>query len=591
MKNLITIGLLFFHLTYSINHWYAQPGENDSSFNPGNGANAFIQTIAIQNDGKILIGGYFTSYGGVQINRIARLNSDGSLDTTFNIGTGLDNAVLSIAIQNDGKIILSGWFTSFNGTSINRIARLNSDGSIDATFNPGSAANGIIRSCQIQNDGQIIIAGHFTSFNGTQITRIARLNVDGSLDLSFNPGSGANDQIWTCCIQNDGKIIVVGDFLYFNGLPINRITRLNPNGSLDPNFNTGAGANSIIMACPVQNDGKIVVAGNFTSFNGIPSNYITRINPNGSQDIIFNSGSGASDLIMTSQIQSDGKIIIGGSFTSYNGIPRNLLARLNSDGSLDFTFNPGLGADFNIYSSAIQNDGKILIGGDFNSYNGFSRNKIARVLLDCIPNTGTDIQSSCTSFTWIDGITYSTSNNSAQFILTNVTGCDSVVTLDLTINEVNIGVTINEPLLTANATGATFQWIDCLNGNEIIPNETNQTFTASVNGNYAVIVNENGCSDTSSCITLSNISLGEFIDETLISLFPNPTNSNININFSEQQSYYELRIFDTKGTVINEIQGMDQKDISIDMVNYNPGVYFIEIKNHKEKSMLKFILT
>ncbi len=214
-KLLFIIAALITGLTTT----FAQPGSIDTSFNPtdigfsfGNAANATIETISIQSDGKIMFGGGFTSYNGTGRKYIARLNADGSLDSSFNPGTGANGDVRKISIQSDGKIMIGGSFTSYNGTGRNYIARLNADGSLDASFNPGTGANGSVRTISIQSDGKIMIGGSFTSYNGTGRNYIARLNADGSLDASFNPGTGANSTVYSTSIQSNGKIIIGGQF-------------------------------------------------------------------------------------------------------------------------------------------------------------------------------------------------------------------------------------------------------------------------------------------------------------------------------------------------------------------------------------------
>src|SRR5690606_12472907 len=139
-----------------------------------------------------------------------RLNTDGSLDTTFNIGTGANNIVRTTAIQVDGKIIIGGEFTSYSGTPINSIVRLNSDGSIDSSFVAGES--GRIYTIAIQTDGKFIIGGQFNNYDGILLNRIARLNTDGSLDMTFNIGTGANNIVRSTAIQADGKIIIGGNF-------------------------------------------------------------------------------------------------------------------------------------------------------------------------------------------------------------------------------------------------------------------------------------------------------------------------------------------------------------------------------------------
>jgi len=358
----------------------AQPdGTIDTTFNPGTGANGTVNTTALQPDGKILIGGEFTSYKGTARNRIARLNADGNLDTTFNPGTGTNGTVYTTALQPDGKIIIGGDFTSYNGTARIRIARLNADGSLDTTFNPSTGANYFVETTALQPDGKIIIGGNFTTYNGTARNRIARLNANGSVDTTFNPGTGTNFQVSTTALQPDGKILIGGDFIVYNSTARNRIARVNADGSLDTTFNPGTGANGGVDATALQPNGKIIIGGTFSSYNGTARNYIARLNADGSLDATFNPGAGANDNVNTTALQPDGKIIIGGWFTSYNGTTRNHIARLNADGSLDATFKQGQGASGPVVTTALQPDGKIIIGGDFSIYNGYGRKRIARL--------------------------------------------------------------------------------------------------------------------------------------------------------------------------------------------------------------------
>jgi uncharacterized delta-60 repeat protein len=416
-------------------------GNLDMGFNLISGFNTVVNTISLQSDGKTIVGGDFVSFNGIAINGIARLNTDGSLDTTFNPGTGFNGRIFSMAIQPDGKIIVGGDFTSFNGTARNRIARLNSDGSIDTSFNIGSGSSNIVYTTTLQSDGKIILGGWFANFNGIGRNRIARLNADGSLDLCFNPGTGFNSWVRTTSIQSDGKIIVGGDFTYFNGTPRNNIARLNSDGSLDTGFDPGSGCNHRVRTSSIQSDGKIVIGGDFSSVNGTGRNCIARLNTDGSLDIGFNPGTGFdiisqySGVVYSLALQSDGKVIVVGNFTSYNGTSRNNIARLNTDGSLDFDFFPGTGFDLEVSTSAIQSDGRIIVGGRFKYFNGFHRNFIARVFSECTHSFETEAIVTCEPYTWINGITYTTSNNTAThtFVEGAANGCDSIVALNLTI--------------------------------------------------------------------------------------------------------------------------------------------------------------
>jgi len=156
----------------------------------------------------VLLGGNFTTIAGVSRNRIARLNSDGSLDTGFNPGTGANNNVWALAVQFDGKVLVGGEFTTMDGVSRNRIVRLNSDGSLDTGFNPGTGANGIVLALAQQPNGKVLIGGAFTTIAGVSRNYIARLNADGSLDTTFESSSGPNLQVNTMALQSDGKVLV-----------------------------------------------------------------------------------------------------------------------------------------------------------------------------------------------------------------------------------------------------------------------------------------------------------------------------------------------------------------------------------------------
>ena len=363
---------------------FAQDGGLDTSFDPGTGVDNAVLTTAIQTDGKIIIGGDFT-------NHIARLDEYGNLDASFNsMGSGANGRIWSIAIQSDGKILIGGEFTSYNGNgAIKYFTRLKSDGTLDDTFNVGgSGVIYYVNSISIQDDGKIIIGGLFSSYNGTSRSNIARLLDDGTLDDTFNNGGGgasggiSSGQVLTTAIQADGKILIGGYFKDYKGTAISYLARLlGTNGDLDTTFNTGYGPADVVRTISVQTDGKIIIGGSFASYNLNFIKDIVRLNANGTLDTYFNmGGTGAGSDVLTTSIQTDGKIIIGGLFSSYNGISISRIARLKDDGTLDDTdFDPGAGADGDVDAISIQSDGKIIIGGGFTTYNTIGRNYIARL--------------------------------------------------------------------------------------------------------------------------------------------------------------------------------------------------------------------
>ncbi len=369
---------LFIILIALCTNSFSQASLIDTTFNPGAGFDADVRALAIQSDGKIIAGGYFTTFNGVSEKYLTRLNSDGSLDATFNSGTGPDGSVRAIAIQLDGKILVGGDFSSYNGSSRKRLLRLNTDGTLDVTFNIGTGFNAGVASIAIQADGKIIVGGEFTTFTGLARNYIARLNSDGTLDTTFYQGTVFNQEVTSIRFQSDGKIIAGGNFL-------KRTLRLNSDGTLDNSFNSGTGFNGKVWSVEIQTDDKVIAVGTFSLYNGVSRNHICRLNADGTLDATFNPGTGFSSTVFSSAIQTDGKIIVGGAYTTFNSIARKNIIRLNIDGTVDTTFNPGTGftvpgvQNSYVFSLAIQPDGRILAGGNFTAFDGTGRNRIVRL--------------------------------------------------------------------------------------------------------------------------------------------------------------------------------------------------------------------
>lgn len=218
-----------------------------------------LETMVMVKDGsnRVVIGGLFnTVEGQAGYQGVARFNADDSLDTTFKVAT--DEFVKALAIQADGKILIGGQFHSVRptgsttATSIWGIARLNADGTLDSTFQNAPAgkvkSNHNVRGIAVQPDGKIVIGGYFTAIDGTPINRIARLNANGTLDTSFNVGTGSNGNIEDVKLQADGKVVISGSFTSIQGTVIRGIARLNADGSLDTTFVPNGGITVSSMA-------------------------------------------------------------------------------------------------------------------------------------------------------------------------------------------------------------------------------------------------------------------------------------------------------------------------------------------------------
>jgi len=383
-------------MTLSVSSLHAQSGSVDASFKPGFDNEVF--TLRIQPDGKVLASGFFTKVGNANRRGIARLNADGTVDTTFSpAGTsntnGLPHTCDTCAWQTDGRVILGGRFTTVNNVAQGYLARLNTDGSLDTNFRPIVQIppdDPIVVALAIQLDGKILIGGEFSSVNGTPRNYIARLNRDGSVDTGFDPGIGLNASPQAIALQTNGAVILGGQFTTVNGAPRARVARLNANGSLDTTFDPGVGPNNHVLALSLQPDGKVVIGGYFTAIGGVTQRYVARLASDGSLDPSFQANMALNFEfrgVRTLQTAVDGKVLIGGSFNTINGFPRKDFARLNVDGMLDATFQVGSGTsggqgDFGVLGIAIQQDGRVLVCGDFTTFNGTRLNYATRLAAD-----------------------------------------------------------------------------------------------------------------------------------------------------------------------------------------------------------------
>jgi uncharacterized delta-60 repeat protein len=326
-----------------------------------------VRTLVVPGD-KLLVYG---DYNGTR--KYIRLNSDGSLDSGFTSPTfEREGSVREIAVGADGKSVITGDFTKVNGVPRPGIARLNADGTIDAVFSPsGTGFDGLVRSVVVQADGKVIAGGDFSGYNGGSQAGIVRFNADGSVDSAFDPAILPAGGVWAVAVRADGKILIGGTFNFVDSTAKAKIALLNSDGSLDTSFNTLLGGTSPqVNALFVQGDGKIMVGGIFSGVNGFSRNDLVRLNSDGTLDTTFNAGS-ISFTAYVSQLP-DGRYMVQGG----NGG----LKRLVSTGAVDNTFtSPNAG-----YLDAIQPaaGGTVLIGGDFTTVNGTAKKHLARLLPD-----------------------------------------------------------------------------------------------------------------------------------------------------------------------------------------------------------------
>ena len=372
-------ALSFVILLSLVGECFGVEGSPDSFFASGQ-LNIAVRAVAAQADGKLIISGAFTitRVGGFVTKGVARLHTDGSIDESFKAElSGYPFEVRALCVQPDGKILVGGQFSAAGATPRGNIVRLLSNGSLDSDFAGGlPGCNGTVIALALQPDGKIIVGGSFTTMHGQARGRVCRLNPDGTLDEFFASGlSGAAGTVAAVLIQPDGKTVIAGYFLKVNDTNKKRIARLNLDGSLDGNFR--AAAEGDVLGLALQANGGIFLVGVFDVVSGQQRGGIARLNTDGTLDTDFDAS--ANGKVSTVLAQRYGNILVGGEFTAIDSIPMGRIARLTSAGLLDSTFAKGAGANSYIDDILQQADGKIVVVGDFTTIGGMPRQRVARL--------------------------------------------------------------------------------------------------------------------------------------------------------------------------------------------------------------------
>ncbi len=372
------------------------PGSPDGTFDPG--MNGDVLALVLQPNGQILAGGNFSFVNGVPENSIARLNADGTLDSAGFFGSvnsavrGANGAVQAVVCQTDGRVAIGGAFTSVDGVTRYHIARVMTDGSLDTSFNPGPAADAPVYALAetfVNGARKIYVGGAFSTIGGTLNVspNLARLNNGGSFDGSFAVGAGPNAPVYAIAVYPTnspfaGKLLVGGAFTNINGSALGHVARMNSDGSVDTRFALNMGANDTVRAIAIQTDGRILIGGDFTNVNGVNLNHVARLNSDGTLDATFtaNQVGGFNETVQAIALQADNRIVIAGQFTQANGVTRNRITRLLPNGAVDSTVNFGDGANGPVDAVVVQPaDQMLVIGGGFTQYDDQAAAHIARI--------------------------------------------------------------------------------------------------------------------------------------------------------------------------------------------------------------------
>ena len=440
-------------------------GSVDASFNPSLSANGVVTTLHPTPEGKVYLIGDFSGYDDFRTHGICRLLGTGSLDTSFSLTPGPAGGYIStMALQTDGKPIVIGAFTKMNGVAHKYIARLNTDGSLDTAFATGLGTDysGRINMVDLYVDGRVLIVGDFDSYDGVAQNGIARLHPDGSLDTSFEPGSGPWDisgfeELFDIHVLPDDRTVVVGRFSSFDGQPRPGVVLLEANGSVSSTWAQVNGLSCSSSSCGVRGvtpaaDDTYLLWGSFHAYGGLPVQGFARIDLNGSLDTSFSIGSGADGSITSVKVRNDGRYLVAGSFTSFNGTPTEDLVCLNPDGSVHQTLPPGFGPGYTYLNPALNStpflqnthelpDQRVLVCARFTEFSGVPKRYIARL--------NNDFTTSVSSTTAHDTLLHPNPTNGTFTV--NTTGPATITVYDvngrLVLSETITGNNVQRPVI------------------------------------------------------------------------------------------------------------------------------------------------
>jgi len=443
MMNWIRAGLLVILLTCGSAKSACETAL-DAAYRPQFEISGTVLDAAVQPDNRTVVVGYFKSVDGVRRSGIARLNADGSPDTGFQLNVPVvifEAYYQTVAVDGQGRILLSGQFQFLadpaDFTSMRQyLVRLAPDGTLDPTFDAGNyttgGIDGVAHCIVEQADGKLLIGGDFHQIHGVARAGIARLNPDGSLDESFDPGAGADGTVSAILLQSDGSVVIGGSFSHVDGQVRNGLARLSADGTLDENFAVGASLGTEVHALAELTGGQIVAGGRFAGYaltildsDGNPTggvavepfhevdalaampdgsfvaggwNPVTYFNgkPTGHEaEVVSYSAAGAAmnshrfegeptDVFALAR-RPDGKVVCAGSFRMdirFEGQPvryRHGICLLGDYLNPVDSFDPVIGAPGTVHAVVVEPDGAVVVGGNFNLVNGTPRNNLVRI--------------------------------------------------------------------------------------------------------------------------------------------------------------------------------------------------------------------
>ncbi|MCB0401130.1 MAG: T9SS type A sorting domain-containing protein [Flavobacteriales bacterium] len=571
---------------------------------------------------------------------ILKLDTNGTYQWAKQIGSGYTDNGFSISTDNNANLYITGSFGltvdfdpgtgTFNMTSNGGLdaylVKLDVNGNFKWAKQFGGLQSDIGQSLAVSNNGKIYCTGRFKDVvdfdpnagvynltsNGNYDIYTLSLDTAGNFEWATGIGGTDLDLSYSIALGNNGSVYTSG---YFNVTvdfdPTPGVFNLTAPLTYYDGFvqklsicNSASNGTDIITACTSHQwiDGNTYTSNNNTATHTIINGAASGCDSIVTLNLTINNATSGTDIVTacnsytwidnntyTASTTSPTHTITGGAANGCDSIVTLNLTINNATSGTDIVTacDSYMWIDNNTYTTSTTSPTHTITGGAANGCDSI-------VTLNLTINnatSGTDIVTACDSYMWIDNNTYTTSTTSPTHTITGgaTNGCDSIVTLNLTINSVDATTTNSNDSIIANASSATYQWLDCDNNYEIIAGATSQLFVASTNGNYAVSVTQNNCTDTSTCVNVTGVGINESGNDQLIQIYPNPTSGLFTVNyFNNENQRVDLSVINIAGELIGTWSFVNT--IKLDLHEQAKGIYFVQLKTKQGVTTRKLLL-
>ncbi|GDX53484.1 hypothetical protein LBMAG27_25310 [Bacteroidota bacterium] len=544
------VSILFQHQKVSAQTWS----------DVGGGMCDWVNASVVYN-GELIVGGRFTCAGGVTANHIAKWNG-----TSWSaLGAGVDGWVNALTVYN-GKLIAGGQFSTAGSTPVLNLAQWNGTSWTDVNGDVGS----IVSALTVYNN-DLIVGGYFTDADGFSANYIVGYDGNGWFNLGSGMGGGQG-QVMALNVYGS-ELIAAGFFTTAGGIAADHIAKWN-----GISWSTlGTGIAWITYSLGTYN-GDLIAGGLFSNAGSVTANSIAKWN--GSSWSSLGSGMGATAVgynYVFALADYNGSLYAGGMYLTAGGITANGIAKWDGNTWTDLQGGTWYGGSnaYGVNSLCVYaND--LFAGGLFTSAGSTGVAHLAKWNEPAGCNTSSIIFPVACDENYVSPSGH-VWNGSGTYIDTipNANGCDSIIVVNLTMNYVDTLVSQFGNTLNADG-GGFYQWLDCNNNYSPINGAASQSFTATVNGSYAVAITQNGCSDTSLCYDVTGIGINEIEPIGYFRIFPNPANEILSVQLSKPFENNSIEISNSLGQIVFS-KALNNISETINLKSFDEGLYFVRI--------------